>query len=270
MEKGKISIIMGIYNCSETLPKAIDSIIAQTYENWELIMCDDCSTDDTFEVALQYKEQYPDRIILIRNDKNSKLAYSLNHCLKYATGEYVARMDGDDLSAPERFETQVLFLKNNPKVHLVGTAMQRFNKKGIHDIVYPPENVDKYTLKNRIPFNHATIMTYKYVYDTLNGYTVAERTNRAQDYDLWFRFFYKGFVGTNIMKPLYFVREDGNAIRRRTIRVRINAYKTTYIGYKLLDYPKSWLIKATLVLIVKCLTPYFIVDKYRAYQAKKK
>lgn len=269
MIKGKISIIMGIYNCSETLPEAIDSIIAQTYENWELIMCDDCSTDDTYKVAEEYKNKYPDKIILLRNEKNSRLAFSLNHCLKYATGEYVARMDGDDISVSERFEKQIRFLKEHPDVHLVGTAMQRFNEDGLHDIDYPPENIDKFVLRKRSPFNHATILTYKRVYDELDGYVVAERTIRGQDYDLWFRFFHKGFVGDNIMEPLYFVREDKNAIRRRTIKVRIDTYKTTRIGFKLLNYPKSWLIKETFVMILKCLTPYFIVDKYREYQAKK-
>ena len=72
MDKGKISIIMGIYNCSETLPEAIDSIVAQTYENWELIMCDDCSTDDTYKIAEEYKNKYPKKIKLVRNEKNSR------------------------------------------------------------------------------------------------------------------------------------------------------------------------------------------------------
>ena len=114
MENEKISIIMGIYNCSETLPEAIDSIIAQTYENWELIMCDDASTDDTYKIAEEYKNKYSDKIILIRNEKNSRLAFSLNHCLKYASGKYVARMDADDVSVPKRFEKQINFLKEHP------------------------------------------------------------------------------------------------------------------------------------------------------------
>ena len=266
----KISVIMGIYNCAKTLPAAIDSILAQTYENWELIMCDDCSTDDTYKVAKSYKIKYPEKIILVRNEENSKLAYSLNHCLKHATGEYVARMDGDDISLPERFERQIKFLNEHPDIQLVGSSMRRFNETGLHDIVEPPENVDKYTLRNRVPFCHATILTYKYVYDKLEGYTVAERTVRGQDCDLWYRFFHKGFAGANIIEPLYLVREDENAVRRRTAKVRINSFKTTRMGYKLLGYPKHWIIKPTVLLVIKCLTPYFIVDKYREYQAKKK
>ncbi len=270
MNNEKISIIMGIFNCADTLPQAIDSIIAQTYTDWELIMCDDCSTDDTYKVAEEYKNKYPEKIILIRNEVNSRLAFSLNHCLKYATGKYVARMDGDDISLPDRFEKQIAFLKENTNVDLVGTAMQRFNDKGKHDIVYGVKKPDRYTLRTAIPFCHATIMTYKSVYDKLGGYTVAERTKRAQDYDLWFRFFYNNFKGENLEEALYMVREDENAVRRRTARVRINAYKTTLIGYRLLKYPIWWLIKPTINLVIRLITPYFIVDWYRAFQSKKK
>lgn len=95
---------MGVYNCADTLPEAIESIINQTYSNWELIICDDCSTDETWAVLERYQAKYPEKIKLVKNQINSKLAFSLNHCLKYATGEYVARMDGDDISVPDRFE----------------------------------------------------------------------------------------------------------------------------------------------------------------------
>lgn len=261
---------MGIYNCADTLPQAIDSIIAQTYTDWELIMCDDCSTDDTYNVAKSYQEKYPEKIILIRNEVNSRLAFSLNNCLKYATGKYVARMDGDDISLPDRFDKQITYLKEHPDVDLVGTAMQRFNDKGKHDIVYGVQSPDKFTMRNKIPFCHATIMTYKSVYDKLGGYTVAERTKRAQDYDLWFRFFYNNFKGENITEPLYLVREDANAVRRRTAKVRINAYKTKLYGYRLLKFPFWWLIKPTFRLLIRLITPYFVVDWYRAFQSKTK
>ena len=267
MSQEKISIIMGIFNCSQTLPKAIDSILAQTYENWELIMCDDCSTDNTFAIAKEYQEKYPDKIILIQNETNSRLAYSLNHCLKYATGKYVARMDGDDISVPERFEKQVEFLKENPEIDLVGTSMQRFSdENGMADIDYSAENPDYYTLKNRVPYHHATIMTYKSVYDNLNGYTVCERTIRGQDYDLWFRFYKAGFKGQNLKEALYLVREDAAAIRRRTFKVRFNTLKTTWYGFNLLGYPKHWLIKPTVIAFAKSIVPYKVIDLYRLYQ----
>ena len=264
-----VSVIMGIYNCADTISEAIDSILAQTYTNWELIMCDDASTDNTYAVAKEYQEKYPDKITLIQNEKNSYLSYSLNHCLQYATGKYVARMDGDDISVPERFENQVKYLQEHIDIQLVGTAMQWFNdKNGPTRIIYKPEHTDKWTLHKEIPFHHATIMTYKTVYDSLNGYTVSERTRRAQDYDLWFRFFAEGYTGDNIHKALYLVREDESAIKRRTFKVRWNAYKTTRIGYRLLGYPKRWLVKAFFVALIKGLTPSFIQKAYRSKREK--
>ena len=101
--KPKISVIMGIYNCAETLDEAVNSILGQTETNWELIMCDDGSTDNTYVIAEKYVQQYPNKIVLIRNDKNRGLNYTLNRCLKKAKGKYIARMDGDDLSLSERF-----------------------------------------------------------------------------------------------------------------------------------------------------------------------
>ena len=112
-EKMMISIIMGIYNCAETLSDAIDSIIAQTYDNWELIMCDDGSTDNTYNIAQEYKERYPDKIVLLKNEKNMGLNYTLNKCLEVASGEYIARMDGDDISLPTRFEKEIGFLNEH-------------------------------------------------------------------------------------------------------------------------------------------------------------
>ena len=262
----KISVIMGTYNCSDTIKDAINSLIQQTYKDWELIVCDDCSIDNTYAILEEFRREYPDRIILLKNKENSRLAFSLNECLKYVTGHFVARMDGDDVSAPERFEKQVRFLRENKNIDLVGTAMQRFDSGVLADIIYPVEHPTRYTLRNRMPFNHATIMTYKYVYDTLGGYTVAKRTMRAQDYDLWFRFYHNDFNGSNILEPLYYVRENESAIKRRTFSVRFNAYKTTLIGFHLLNYPIQWYIRPTILMIFKSLLPVKAVLIYRKFQ----
>ncbi len=264
----KISVIMAVYNAEKTLSEAVDSILNQTYGNFEFIICDDASADGSFNLLQEYAKR-DSRIILIHNEKNSKLSFSLNHCLKYTTGKYVARMDADDISVPERFEKQLFFLENHPTIDLVGTAMERFNEEGVIDVVSKPTTLDKYYMKQGIPFNHATIMTYKRVYDRLEGYTVSERTKRAQDFDLWFRFFAAGFQGANLDEALYLVREDAAAIRRRTFKVRWNAIKTRYIGYQMLDFPIRWMIIPSLIEIMKGLVPYALVDCYRKYQKKK-
>lgn len=267
----KISILMGIYNCAATLAEAIDSILAQTYTNWQLILCDDCSTDETYTIAEQYKKKCPEKIVLIKNDCNSKLAFTLNHCLRYADGEFIARMDGDDISMPNRLEIQRKYLIDHPEYDLVGCAMQRFSESGgLADILYSVDNPNYYTLRKRVPFHHATILARRKVFDKLNGYTVLKRTERGQDYDLWFRFFANGFTGNNLREPLYMVREDANAIRRRTFKTRFYALQTTWYGYSLLKYPKTWLIRPVVDTFVKALTPYKVVELYRAWQKKHK
>ncbi len=255
MADPKISVIMGIYNCADTLEEAIESLMAQTYTDFEVIMCDDASTDDTYKVAEELKNKYPDKIVLIRNETNSYLAYSLNHCLKYAKGEYIARMDGDDKCLPERFEKQVKFLDEHPEYDVVGTYMQHFTKDGPGDITKAVEYPDKYTIRDHIPFNHATIMMKKSVYDALGGYTVSPLTRRSQDREMWYRFFKAGYSGCNIPEPLYLMREDLNAFQRRTARVRWNGYLITRNGYKLLGFPWHWRIKPFLQCVGKIIIP---------------
>lgn len=269
-DHGKISVIMSVYNCEDTLKEAIDSILAQTYENWELVICNDCSTDGTFKICKEYAAKYPGKFVLVENDTNRKLAYSLNHCLSVASGRFVARMDGDDRSHPQRFEKQVQYLVEHPEVDLVGCAMQRFSDEGLADIYHFAQYPDKYSMRKGPPFGHGMLMTYKRVYDELDGYVVLPRTERGQDYDLFFRFFHKGFKGVNLPEALYDVREDMNAIRRRTFKVRWSTYQTTRIGYRLLNYPISWRIYAFISVVVKSLTPFWAQKMLRNYQARKK
>ena len=125
-----ISIIMGIYNCASTLNEAIDSIIEQTYPNWEFIICDDGSQDNSYEIAKEYEKADPERFMVIKNSENKGLNATLNRCLKIATGEYVARMDGDDLCDPTRFQKEADFLNRHPEYAIVSTPMIFFDENG--------------------------------------------------------------------------------------------------------------------------------------------
>lgn len=258
----KVSIIMGIYNCQETLSQSIDSILNQTYKDWELIMCDDCSSDNTYNIAKRYAERYPDKIKLIRNDKNITLAPTLNKCLKLANGEYIARQDGDDISVEDRIEKQVKFLKDNEEYDLVGTKMISFDEKGIKGIRGIEEsNPTKFQMIKGTAFCHATILAKKTVYDKLNGYKVTNYTTRCEDMDLWFRFFESGFKGYNLNEALYMVRDNDNAYKRRNIRNYINVFITSFIGYRKTNIPIRfyiYLIKPLITIFI----PNFIIKKY--------
>ena len=121
----RISVIIGIYNCAPTLVEALDSLYAQTYQDFKVILCEDGSSDNTYEVAAQYAALH-DNIILIRNEKNMGLNHTLNRCLELADTEYVARMDGDDIAEPFWLEKEVALLDANPEIGICSGGFERF------------------------------------------------------------------------------------------------------------------------------------------------
>lgn len=247
----KVSIIMAAYNSSKTIADSIESILAQTFTDWEFIICDDGSSDDTYRIIKDYAAQYPGKIIVIQNERNSKLPYSLNHCLKYATGTYIARMDADDRSYSQRLEKQYRFLTAHPEIDVVGTGMTCFDGDRITGERLPPEEPTPGMIGLGVPFFHATVMMKKAVYDALDGYSLKDYVLRCEDVDLWIRFFAKGFRGANLQEPLYYVREDMAASQRRNFKNATNAAKTLLYGFKENGYPaKQYLYVAKPIISV--------------------
>lgn len=263
--KDKISVIMAVHNCAKTVDKAIESIMSQTYTNWVMIICDDGSTDNTLEIVKGYEAKYPDKFKVIQNDGNKKLPYSLNHCLEHVETDIVARMDGDDWSTPDRFEKQITYLKAHPEIVLVGTGVAVSDgEKKIGSIIKTPVPT-KETMTTQNAFSHATIMTYKHVYDALNGYSLDPSVLRVEDVDLWCRFLAAGYVGHNIPDELYVILEDVNAVKRRSFSARWNEAKTRHNGYRLMGF-KGWVTIKPYFGILKSLVPtklYQIIHEYR-------
>ncbi|MEG1254505.1 glycosyltransferase family 2 protein [Clostridium sp.] len=249
----KVSILMGIYNCENTLVESIESIVNQDYENWELIICDDASKDSSFNIAKNYSNRYPEKIRVLRNEKNLTLGPTLNKCLRSATGKYIARHDGDDTCERKKLEIQVEFLKNNLNIDLVGTAMSCFDENGhygVRKLKHQPEGRD---LMKGTTFAHATIMIKAEVMMGLGGYSEENNAKGVEDYELWFRFFEKGYKGYNLENPLYNVREDRECYKRKNYKRRINEIKTMYKGRKLLELDlnqNKYLLKPMIATIV--------------------
>lgn len=217
----RISVIMGIYNCAATLVEALDSLYAQTYKDFKIILCEDGSSDNTYEVARQYADSH-DNIVLIRNDKNMGLNYTLNRCLELVDTEYVARMDGDDISLPTRFEKEIDFLDKHPEYAFVSTPMIYFDENGIFK---EGKAVAELSIRNFIngrTFCHAPVMIRKKAYIDVGGYTVSKYLLRVEDQHLWLKFYQKGFQGYNLQEPLYMMRDDMRATRRRDFITRRN------------------------------------------------
>ena len=234
----EISVIMGIYNCADTLAQAIDSILNQTYTDWELILCDDGSSDGTYAVAKDYQNRYPEKIILIQNEKNMGLNYTLNHCLQHARGKYVARMDGDDLSLPTRFETERAVLESEPDVALVSTTMIHFDETGdfAHRsscVAYPR----KESLVHGPVHCHAPCMIRTEVLRSVGGYTVDKRLLRVEDWHLWLKIYARGLQGKNLSTPLYKMRDDRSATLRRKFKYRLNEAYMAGLTVKTLKLP---------------------------------
>ena len=234
----KISVLMGAYNCAATIEKSFESIQAQTITDWEIIVCDDGSADNTVEVIQKCAEK-DSRIKLIRNDQNYGLSYTLNRCIEVASGEYCARMDGDDLCDPTRFEKQIRFLEENTQYDFVSTTMKRFDEKGVYqepsiDVPYEPTKMD---FVKGSPFCHAPVMIKKEAYLSVDGYRVMKQTLGVEDYDLWFRLYAQGKRGCMLREPLYSMFDGRDAAHRRTFKRRLNEAWVRKQGYKLLKVP---------------------------------
>lgn len=226
-----ISALMGIYNCASTLEEAVSCIRAQSFEDWELIMCDDGSSDNTLQVAKQLAVQ-DNRIKVIRNDHNMGLAATLNHCLIEAKGEYVARMDGDDVCPYDRFQSELAFLQGHSEYVLVSGWMECFDAQGTYGTIRYCETPQYADFVRGSQFCHAGSMMRRDVLQKLGGYNSAPNTERVEDYDLWVRLYAAGYKGYNLQQVVYSMRDDRNAYHRRKFKYRINESRISYRVYK--------------------------------------
>lgn len=180
----KISVIMPVYNGEKYLNEAIDSILNQTFSDFEFIIINDCSTDNTENIIKSYDDK---RIRYIKNEKNLGVAETLNKGLDMAQGEFIARMDADDISLPERFEKQLSFLQLNPECGVCGSNILIFEDNiNIRELVYS-ETHDKIMVDMifNSAFAHPAVMMRKDVLDNA-GLRYNFDFEKAEDYRLWY------------------------------------------------------------------------------------
>lgn len=261
----KISVISGIYNCEDTLPEAIESILNQTFRDWEWILCDDASSDHTYELALEYQKKDPGRLILLKNETNRGLNDTLNRCLAQASGEFIARMDGDDRCAPDRFEKELAAFAREPELDIVSSAMEFFDEGGVWGMIRHAEYPRKSDFIRGTPFCHAPCLVRKRAYDAVGGYSVGKRLLRVEDYHLWFKMYQAGFCGKNLPEPLYQMRDDRNAFARRKFRYRWNE---AYV--KLLIWRGFRLPARSLPYVLRPLIVGLLPDQWYCYLHKRR
>lgn len=208
MASPKVSVIMSVYNDERFIHDAVESILRQTFQDFEFIIINDGSTDRTYEILSSFKDER----IRVFNQENRGLTFSLNRCLSLARGEYIARMDGDDISMPERFSREISFLEEKPSIGLVGTFAYRIDtqgrKIGLSTYKTEPKEIRE-NLWIDCPFCHTSVMFRKSCIDKIGGYR--ERVGPAEDLDLWFRIT-EHFDGANIPEALHSFRIDPSGI----------------------------------------------------------
>lgn len=234
----RISVVMCVYNCEDTVKKSIDSIISQTYSDWFFIICDDGSNDETIDIIKEFSKQYPNKFLILQNQTNKGLTYSLTRCLKYVKTEFIARMDGDDISLPERFKRQVEFLDSNSDISFVGCAIEYFDEKTTWRNNHLTEFPSNKSFLWDASFCHPSIMIRTSALEKVNGYRDRWFTKRCEDYDLWMRLYANGMIGYNIQEVLFRYYEGQHSVHKRKFRFRICEFIVRIQGYyKLKLYP---------------------------------
>jgi glycosyltransferase involved in cell wall biosynthesis len=186
----KVTVLMPVYNAEKYIGDAITSVLEQTFTDFELLIVNDGSTDNTEKIISSFTDS---RITLIRQN-NMGVAAALNTGLKHAKAELIARFDADDICYPQRLEVQYNFLRDNPDYVLTGSACDYIDKDGNFLFKWYPDAFEHEDLQKIIykvsPFDHPTVMYYKSVALSLNGYP--EEAIHFEDHILWTFFFEKG------------------------------------------------------------------------------
>ncbi|MBR5378408.1 MAG: glycosyltransferase [Bacteroidales bacterium] len=222
-----VSILMPVYKTASYLREAVDSMLAQTFTDFELIVLNDCSPDNAEAILDTYDDP---RIVRYKGEKNVGLSNVLNVGLEMARGKYVARMDSDDISLPERLQIQVDFLESHPDIDLVSVGMKLFGAKEETWVrERDPEKV-KINALFHSPVLHASSMWRRDSFEKF-GLRFRQEMVPSEDYDLWTRALLKGLKLVNLPEVLYEYRiHDAQAsLQTEIIKVKDREVQKNYM-----------------------------------------
>lgn len=209
-----VSVLMPVFNTAPYLREAMDSMLSQTFTDFELIVLNDCSPDNAEEVLDAYNDS---RIVRYKGEKNVGLSNVLNIGINMAKGKYIARMDSDDISLPIRLQVQVAYLNAHPEIDLVSVGMQLFGAKD--DVWIREQDPEKVKINALFhsPVLHASSMWRKEVFEK-HGLRFRQEMVPAEDYDLWTRALLKGLKLVNLPEVLYKYRLHPDQVTLQTDR----------------------------------------------------
>lgn len=258
-----ISVVMGTYNPREQYIKAaVNSVLAQTVTDFEFIICDDGSAAE-YSNILSDVANMDSRIRMIHNPNNLGLAATLNRCLEVACGQFIARMDDDDICLPNRFREQLDFLNNNKEYMFVGSCIDYIddnsNVWGNRTVPAFPRRED--FLYNS-PYVHPTMMFRREVFDGGDVYSTQRVAMRTEDYELWMRWCGHGKYGANIPKVLLQYREGEMGYAKRKRIYRFHEMMVRIIGF----YEMGVIAKGggyVFKPLLLCFLPSYIIKKWK-------
>ncbi len=217
-----ISVVIPVYNVADYIEEAIESILNQTYPNFEVIVVDDASDDGTYGLVKKF-EHLDGRIKAYQNDTNCKIAYTLNKAIALSRGNYILRMDGDDISTPDRMEVLYRYLKSHPEIDLVGSAVIGINESGIEvtrRMVHQDERLLTEILFFETPVLHIWLCKKK-IYDTIQY-----RMPLVEDFDFLLRLNTLGYRVSNVPEYLYKarIRKDNSSTIHGLVQKKAHNY----------------------------------------------
>lgn len=231
-EKVEVTVLMSVYKEeNEEIKEAIESILKQSFNNFEFLIIDDGQEERIQKLIKGFNDP---RIKLIINDSNMGLARSLNKGIELAKGEYIVRMDADDISYPDRIEKQYNFVKKNPQYAVIAGKADIFDQNGIYGTIGKFGKVEKKQLVKGTPFIHPTMLIKKDYIKQIGGYP---NYRRAQDYAMIMKLYSKGFKGYIMDDILIKYRMDKNGYKKKKFKYRIMEMKIRAKYYKELKVP---------------------------------
>ena len=218
----KISVVMAVHNGERYMQQAIESILAQTFSDFEYIIVDDGSSDQTLGILQEYAQR-DQRILILQNSNNQGLTKSLNKGIRASQGEYIARMDADDISHPDRFKLQIAFLNANPNAGLVGSWYIKIDERG-KELWRKELPVDEKQLRAQLirsnPLPHASLLLRRQALEKVGLYD--ESWKVSQDYELLFRMSWKWNMGV-VPAFLLFSRVSSSSVTNTRNRQQVLA-----------------------------------------------
>lgn len=207
----KISVIMPVYNGEEYIKNTVESVLGQTFSDFEFIIIDDGSTDNTLNIL----KNFSDNRIKILNQNHGGIVKALNLGIKESQGEYIIRIDADDICISNRFEKLITYMNENPNVSVCGSWVRKIDKEGnvIGELKYPPidhKDIKRYAILHN-PFIHPSVIVRKKVFDKVGLY---KNFKHNEDYELWTRVLKVG-RGHNIPEFLIDYRIHQNQVTRK-------------------------------------------------------